>query len=110
MRIVEIGRRQILELIDTIADRGAVTLARRCHAICIGCSAGRLGAGIIEREPNGIPAQAGRGGAAQARAERRRTAHSHGAAAQQIGWPMGSAIQLLMLTAARRDEIGELQW
>ena len=29
---------------------------------------------------------------------------------QQIGWPMGSAIQLLMLTAARREEIGALQW
>jgi len=32
------------------------------------------------------------------------------AAAEQIGWPMGTAIQVLMLTCARRDEIGDLQW
>jgi integrase len=31
-------------------------------------------------------------------------------AASKIGWPMGSAIQLLVLTCARRDEIGSLRW
>jgi integrase len=31
-------------------------------------------------------------------------------AAKKIGWPMGSAIQLLILTCARRDEIGALEW
>jgi integrase len=31
-------------------------------------------------------------------------------AAEQVGWPMGPALQLLMLTLARRDEIGDLQW
>ena len=31
-------------------------------------------------------------------------------AAQQIGWPMGSAIQLLILTSARREEMAALRW
>jgi integrase len=31
-------------------------------------------------------------------------------AAKKIGWPMGSAIQLPILTGARRDEIGALEW
>jgi len=32
------------------------------------------------------------------------------AAAKQIGWPMGSAVQLLILTCARREEISALKW
>ena len=31
-------------------------------------------------------------------------------ASEQLGWPFGSAIQLLILTGARREEIGQLQW
>ena len=31
-------------------------------------------------------------------------------AAKQIGWPFGPITQLLVLTAARRSEIGRLKW
>ena len=31
-------------------------------------------------------------------------------AAEKIGWPFGPAVQLLVLTAARREEIGALSW
>lgn len=30
--------------------------------------------------------------------------------AEQMGWPFGTAVQLLILTAARREEIGQLRW
>ena len=32
------------------------------------------------------------------------------AAADKVGWPYGSAVQLLILTGARRAEISELRW
>jgi integrase len=31
-------------------------------------------------------------------------------ACQQIGWPFGPLFQLLLLTAARRDEVGQMEW
>ena len=31
-------------------------------------------------------------------------------AARKIGWPFGDAIRLLILTGARREEIGQLKW
>jgi integrase len=31
-------------------------------------------------------------------------------AAEQLGWPFGSALKLLILTGARREEIGQLRW
>ncbi len=31
-------------------------------------------------------------------------------AAERLGWPFGPAVRLLILTAARRDEIGALRW
>lgn len=50
-RIAEIGRRQILELIDAIADRGASTLARRCHAHLHRLFRWAVGRGIIQTSP-----------------------------------------------------------
>ena len=47
-RIADVARREILELIDAIADRGAVTLARRCHAHLHRLFRWSVGRGIIE--------------------------------------------------------------
>jgi hypothetical protein len=60
-------RRQILELIDGIADRGAVTAARRHASASAVPLAGR--ARIARDEPDGISAQPGAEVKAQARAE-----------------------------------------
>lgn len=108
-RIGEIGRREILKLIDTIADRGAVTLARRCHAHLHRLFRWSVGRGIIDASPMVDLPKPG------TEVRRKRVLSDHElvlawSAAQQVGWPMGSAIQLLMLTAARREEIGALQW
>jgi len=108
-RISEIGRRHVLDLIDAIADRGAVTLARRCHAHLHRLFRWSVGRGIIAANPMADLPKPG------AEVRRKRVLSDVELvlawnAAQQVGWPMGSAIQLLMLTAARRDEIGELRW
>jgi integrase len=108
-RIADVTRREILELIDAIADRGAVTLARRCHAHLHRLFRWSVGRGIIETSPMAYLPKPG------AEVKRKRVLLDDELrlvwdAAQQIGWPMGSAIQLLILTCARRDEIGALQW
>jgi integrase len=109
LRISEIGRRQALDLIDAIADRGAVTLARRCHAHLHRLFRWSIGRGIIDANPMADLPKPG----AEVRRKRVLTDDEltlawHGA--EQIGWPIGSAIQLLILTAARREEVGALQW
>ena len=98
-----------MELIDTIADRGAVTLARRCHAHLHRLFRWSVGRGIIDASPMVDLPKPG------TEVRRKRVLSDDELvlawnAAQQVGWPMGSAIQLLMLTAARREEIGALQW
>ena len=108
-RIAEIGRRQILDLTDAIADRGAVTLARRCHAHLHRLFRWSVGRGLIASNPMVDLPKPG------AEVRRKRALSDNELvlawqAAQQMGWPMGSAIQLLMLTAARRDEIGAFRW
>ena len=109
LRISDITRRQILELIDGIADRGAVTLARRCHAHLHRLFRWSVGRGILEANPMTDLPKPG------AEVRRKRVLSDDELrlaweAAERIGWPMGSAIQLLILTAARREEIGGLQW
>jgi integrase len=108
-RIAEIGRRQILDLTDAIADRGAVTLARRCHAHLHRLFRWSVGRGLIASNPMVDLPKPG----AEVRRDRvlrdDELVLAWGAAVD-LDWPMGSAVQLLILTAARRDEIGSLRW
>ena len=106
--ITSIGRRDVLELIDKIADRGAVTLARRLHAYLHQLFRWCVGRGIIETNPL---ADLPKPGAVVNRdrvlinSELRLVWN----AADKIGWPFGPAIRLLILTGARRDEITGLR-
>lgn len=107
--VSSIGRRDVLELIDKIADRGAETLARRVHAYLHRMFRWCVGRGIVEANP---VADLPKPGAIVKRDrvltddELRKVWN----AADTIGWPFGRAAQLLILTAARRDEITRLQW
>jgi integrase len=107
--VAAITRRQLSNLIDDIADRGTVTLARRCHAYLHRMFRWSVGRGIIETSPMAYLPKSG----AEVKRKRVLSDAKLGLAwdaAQEIGWPMGSAIQLLILTCARRDEIGALEW
>ncbi len=108
LRISEINRRQILDLIDAIADRGAATLARRAHAHLHRLFRWSVGRGVIPVNPMTDLPKPGE----EIRRNRVLTDDELRLAwegSEQIGWPMGSAIQLLILTAARREEIGALR-
>jgi integrase len=108
-QISTIGRRDVLELIDAIADRGAITLARRTHAHLHRLFRWSVGRGILEVNPmTDLP----KPGAA---VKRDRTLADPELAlvwraAVDTEWPFGPAIRLLILTAARRTEIGSLRW
>ena len=104
-----IGRREVLELLDGIADRGAVTLARRLHAHLHRLFRWSVGRGIIEANPMTDmpkPGQAVHRDRVLSDAE---LAQVWGAA-NDAGWPFGPALQLLILTAARREQITALCW
>jgi integrase len=109
LRLAEIGKRQIRDLIDAIVDRGAVTLARRCHAHLHRLFRWSVGRDFIPSNPMTDMLKPG------AEVKRDRVLNDDELrrawiAAQQIGWPMGPAIRLLVLTCARREEIGALKW
>ena len=109
LRIAAITRRQVAELIDDIADRGTPTSALRCYARLNRLFRWAVGRGIIETSPMLYlpkPAEEVKRKRVLTDDELRRV----WVAAQQIGWPIGSAIQLLILTCARRDQIGALRW
>src|SRR6516162_3159981 len=107
--IATITRRDALELIDGIADRGALTMARRLHSHLHRLFRWSVGRGIIEANPM---ADLPKPGAAVKR-DRVLTDAELAAvwkAAEKTPWPFGPAIQLLILTGARRDEVGSLRW
>jgi integrase len=106
--IKAITRRDALALIDDIADRGAITLARRVHAHLHRLFRWCVGRGILETNPL---ANVPKPGSAAKRDRVLSDAElvTVWQAAGTLGYPFGPAMQLLMLTAARREEIGALR-
>jgi integrase len=107
--ITSITRRDIIELIDAIVDRGAVTYARRVHAHLHRLFRWCVGRGVVPINPMADLPKPG------AAIKRDRVLSDTELAliwraGGDAGWPFGLAILLLMLTGARRDEIRALRW
>jgi integrase len=116
--VADLGRRDILDLVDAITDWGAPTMARRVQAYIHRFFTWAVGRGIIDTNPATALPKPG------SESKRDRTLIKKGKnipdpyeeliavwlGAEQLGWPFGPAIQLLMLTGARREEIGALRW
>ena len=108
-RIDEIGPRDILDLIDQIVDRGHVTMARRVQAYVHRIFKWSKGRHIIEVNPAADLPKPG----AEVRRDRVLTEgelKSVWLATNQIGWPYGNVVKLLIFTGARREEIGTPRW
>ena len=107
--VKDITRRDLRDLIDGIADRGSPVMALRVHAYVHRFFRWCVGRDIIEANPaTDLPKPA---------SETRRDRVLGDAeliavwnAAGKIGWPFGDAVRLLILTGARREEIGQLKW
>ena len=107
--IATIGRRDALDLIDAIADRGAVTLARRAHAHLHRLFKWSVGRGIIEINPMADLPKPGKV-VARDRVLSDAELVLIWRAAANIEWPFGPLFRLLILTGARKMEIGALRW
>ena len=108
-RITTIARRDVIDLIDGIADRGALTYARRVLAHLHRLFAWAVGRDIIENNPAANVPRPGE----ITRRTRVLTDLELALvwrAASSLGWPFGPLFLLLILTGARREEIGALQW
>jgi integrase len=107
--IASITRRDVLELIDSIADRGAVTYARRVQAHLHRLFRWSVGRGIIDSNP---AADLPKPGAVVKRDRVLADAELAAVwkAASATEWPFGALFRLLILTGARREEIGALRW
>ena len=108
-QVSDLGRRDVLDLIDRIADRGSPVMARRIHTHVHRFFKWCVGRGIIELNPAaGLP----KPGAATRR-DRVLTDDEFltvWRGAEKLGWPHGNVVRLLLLTGARREEIGQLKW
>ena len=107
--ITTITRRDVIELLDGIADRGVVTQSRRIHVHLHRLFRWAIGRGIVDVNPVADLPKQGK----DVPRERVLTDAELVAvwkAADKLGFPYGRAFQLLALTAARRQEIGALRW
>jgi integrase len=107
--VAEITRRDVLDVLDGIVDRGSPIMARRVHS-----HLSRLFNWSVER---GILAASPMTGTKAPGEEKSRTRVLDDdelirvwKAADADGVPFGQIIKLLILTGARRDEIGGLKW
>jgi integrase len=108
-QVSDLDRRDVLDVIDAVVDRGSPVTARRLHAHLHRCFRWCVGRGIIEANPMADLPKPG----SESKRERVLTDDEVVAVwkgAVKLGWPFGDAIRLLMLTGARRDEIGALRW
>jgi len=107
--IRDIRRHDILILSDRIADRGATTMARRVMAYVHRLFRWAKGRDLIEANPAADLPKPGRE-IARDRVLTDAELVAVWKAAAETGWPYGRAVQLLILTGARRAEISELKW
>jgi integrase len=107
--VTKISRRDCHDVIDAVADQGKPIAARRLHAYLHRLFKWATRRGIVEANPVVTVDKPG------AEVKRERVLNDDELvkvwrAADRIGWPYGHAFKLLILTGARREEIGQLRW
>jgi integrase len=108
-QIGDIGRRDVLDVIDAIVDRGAVITARRVQAHLHRLFRWAVGRGIVESNPVAdLPKPGSETKRDRVLSDDELVAVWKGAG--ELAWQFGQAIRLLILTGARREEIGQLRW
>src|SRR5215472_1296532 len=109
-QISTIGRRDINDLIDAVADRGAVTMARRLHAYLHRLFRWAVGRGILETNPMAHLPKPGSEIPRDRVLTDSELAQVFKNATKLRPTPYGPMYQLLILTGARRTEIAALRW
>jgi integrase len=105
----EIGKRDVVALLDRVRGRGAPVMANRVLAAVRKFFNWCISRGLLEVSPC-----AGVGTPTRETARHRTLTDEELkavlVAAREIGHPFGSIVQMLALTAQRRDEVGRLTW
>ena len=109
-QISTIGRRDINDLIDAVADRGAITMARRLHAYLHRLFRWAVGRGILETNPMAHLPKPGSEVPRDRVLTDAELAQVFKNATKLRPMPYGPMYQLLILTGARRTEIAALRW
>ena len=107
--IASIGRRDVLDVIDAIVDRGSPVMARRVHGHLHRLFKWAVGRGIIESNPLADLPKPGH----ETKRDRVLTDEELVAvwrACENIPAHFANALRLLSLTGARLNEIGQLRW
>lgn len=107
--IAAIGRSDIHAILDAIIDRGSPISANRALAVMSRLFSWSVERGLIPTSPcSGIrpPSPAKTRDRVLTDAELRLV----WLACDQIGWPFGPLVRLLILTGQRRDEVGGITW
>jgi integrase len=105
----EIGRKDVLDVLDSIVERGAPSGANHALAAIRKCFNWCVERGLIESSPCSTikkPAKA----EARERVLSDDELRSIWQAAEAIGYPLGVMVQLLLLTAQRRNEVVGMRW
>jgi integrase len=104
-----VGKAEIHDMLNAIMDRGAPTAANRVLAVVKKLFRWALGRGYVDRDPcSGIPKPGNE-------TKRDRVLDNDELArvwrsAETMAYPFGPAVRLLILTGARREEVGAMRW
>jgi integrase len=107
--VLDLHRRDVLDVLDAVVDRGSPVTARRLHAHLHRLFRWSVGRGIIPANPMADLPKPG----SETKRDRVLSDAELAAvwnAACEMSWPFGPVIQLLILTGTRRQEIGGLRW
>jgi integrase len=107
--IGSIGRRDIVEALDRVADRGAPIAANRLLANLSRLFAWAVDRGYLEATPI-ISIRAPAKERSRDRVLENEELEAIWRASGQLGWPFGPIIRLLMVTMQRRDEVAHMAW
>lgn len=105
----EIGKRQVIDLVTEIAARGTPAAANKLLKVVKTFFAWCVGRAILDLSPaKGVAAPARETARDRVLDDRELTRIIR--AAQQIGGPYGSIVELLALTGQRREEVAQMTW
>ena len=104
-----VGKPEIHDMLNAVIDRGAPIAANRTLAVVKKLYRWALSRGYVDRDPCAGIAKPG------AETTRDRVLSDDELAdvwraAEGMGWPFGQAVQMLILTGARREEVGAMRW
>ncbi len=108
-QVTDIARRDVIELLDSVTDRGSPVMANRVLAAVRKFFNWCVERDIIDRSP-----AAGVKPPAKEKARDRVLSDEElrlfWTATEKLGWPFGPLFRLLLLTGARRMEVAGMRW